>query len=53
MYINVQINKVRRPVKTVLTNLFAKNRKLHKFATCNLNFETKLLSDIHTPNVHI
>ena len=27
--------------------LFAKNRKLHKYATYNLNFETKLLSDMH------
>ena len=25
--------------KTVHTNLFAKNRKLHKFATTNSNFE--------------
>ena len=29
------------------TKLFAKNRKLHKYATYNSNFETKLLSDIH------
>ena len=29
------------------TKLFAKNRKLHKYATYNLNFETKLLSDMH------
>ena len=26
---------------------FAKNRKLHKYATYNSNFETKLLSDMH------
>ena len=29
------------------TKLFAKNRKLHKYATCNSNFETKLFSDMH------
>ena len=29
------------------TKLFAKNRKLHKYATYNLNFETKLLSNMH------
>ena len=29
------------------TKLFAKNRKLHKYATYNSNFETKLLSDMH------
>ena len=29
------------------TKLFAKNRKLHKYATYNLNFETKLFSDMH------
>ena len=33
MYINFQQNRVSRLVKTVPTNLFAKNRKLHKFAT--------------------
>ena len=34
-YINLQQNWVNRSVITVHTNLFAKNRKLHKFATCN------------------
>ena len=29
------------------TKLFANNRKLHKYATYNLNFKTKLLSDMH------
>ena len=53
MYINFQQNRTSRSVKTVHTNLFANNRKLHKFVTCNLNFETKLLSDIHNPNVNI
>ena len=35
MHINFQQNWVRRSVKTVHTNLFAKNCKLHKFVTCN------------------
>ena len=35
MYINFQQNRVSRSVKTVHTNLFAKNCKLHKFAACN------------------
>ena len=35
MYINFQQNRVSRSVKTVHTNLFVKNCKLHKFATCN------------------
>ena len=38
MYINFQQNRVRRSVKTVHTNLFAKNCNLHKFATTNRNF---------------
>ena len=29
------------------TKLFAKNRKLHKYATYNSNFEIKLLSDMY------
>ena len=33
--INFQQDRVSRSVKTVHTNLFANNRKLHKFATCN------------------
>ena len=49
MYINFQQNRVSRPVKTVHTNLFAKYCKLHKFATCNLNFEKSRLSDMHYP----
>ena len=35
MYIDFPQNLVSRSIKTVHTNLFAKNRKLHKFATCN------------------
>ena len=37
MYINFQQNRVNRSVKTVLTNLFAKIRKFHEFATPNGN----------------
>ena len=33
--------------KTVHTNLFAKNRKLHKFATTNSNFEENFFLDMH------
>ena len=39
MHINVPQHRISRLVKTVHTNLFAKNRKLHKFATTNSNFE--------------
>ena len=35
MHINFQQNRVTRSVKTVHTNLFANNCKLHKFVTCN------------------
>ena len=38
MYINFQQNLVNRSVIIVHTNLFAKNRKLHKLATTNSNF---------------
>ena len=38
MYIDFQQNRVSRLVKTVRTNKFAKNYKLHKFATTNSNF---------------
>ena len=36
---NFQQNWVFRSVKTVHTNLFAKNCKLHKFVTISSNFE--------------
>ena len=39
MYINFEQTRVGRSVKTVHTNLLAKNGKLHKFATTNSNFE--------------
>ena len=38
MYINFQQNQVKTQVMTVHTSLFAKYRKLHKFATTNNNF---------------
>ena len=37
MYINFQQNRDSRSVKTVHTNLFAKNCNLHEFATTNSN----------------
>ena len=51
MYINFQQNRVSRLVKTVYTNLFAKICKLHKFATCNQNFEKSRFQtwSIHYP----
>ena len=39
MHINFQQNRVNRSVKTVRTNLFAKNCKLHTFATTNSIFK--------------
>ena len=53
MYTNFQQNRVSISVKTVYTNLFANDCKLHKFATCNSNFEKSLLSDINHPTFHI
>ena len=47
MYINFQQNRVKTYVMTVLTSLFAKNRKLHKFATTNNNFPKSNISDMH------
>ena len=49
MHSNFQQNRVSRSVKTVHTNLFAKDCKLHKFVTCNSNFEKSRLSDMHHP----
>ena len=37
MYINFQQNRFSRSDKAVHINLFAKNHKLHKFATTNSN----------------
>ena len=48
MYNNIQQNLVGRSVKTVRTNVFAKNCKLHKLTTTNSNFEKKLIFfDMH------
>ena len=47
MYVNFQQNWVSRSFKTVRTNIFANNRKLYKFAICNLSFEKSLLSDMN------
>ena len=49
LYVDFQQNRVSRSVKTVHTDLLAKKCKLHKFATCNLNFEKSRLSDMHYP----
>ena len=47
MYIDFQQNRDCRSVKTVHTNLFAQDRKLHKFATTNSNFGKTILLDMH------
>ena len=44
MYINFQQNWVNRSVITMLTNIFANIRKLHKYATTNSNFEKKTIN---------
>ena len=49
MHSDFQQNRASRSVKTVYTNLLAKQSKLHKFATCKLNFEKSRLSDMHYP----
>ena len=46
-YINFYRTRLSRSAKTVHTNKFAKNRKLHKFATTNSNFKKSILSDMH------
>ena len=47
MYINFQQNQIKTQVMTVHTSLFAKNRKLHKFATTTNIFFKSILSDMH------
>ena len=48
MYINFQQNWVSRSVKTVRTNIFANNCKLHKFVTIPIGYIFKsITSDIH------
>ena len=54
MYINFQQNRVNRSVLIVHRNLFAKNRKLYKFANTNSNFEkSKILLDRHHHKTYI
>ena len=53
MYINFQQNRDSRSVKTVHTNLFAKNRNLHKFATANSNTQKIMISDMHNRVTYI
>ena len=50
MHVKYPLNRDNRFVKTVITK---KILKLHKFATCNSNFEKSLLSDMHylTPDI--
>ena len=43
MYIKFHQNWVSRSVKTVRTNIFVKNCKLHKFATTNSNLKNNRL----------
>ena len=47
MYINFQQNQVSRSLKTVHTNIFANNRKLHKIATTNSNIGKMIISEMH------
>ena len=47
MYIIFQQNRANISVTTVHTNVFAKNRKLHGFATTNKIFLKSTLSDMH------
>ena len=48
MYINFCQNRVSIDQSKPCTQSYLqKNRKLHKYATYNLNFKTKLLSDMH------
>ena len=61
MHVKYQLNRVKRFVKTVntknklncinlqLATLFAKICKLHKFATCNQNFEKSRFFTCTTP----
>ena len=55
MYFNFQQTRLRRSVQTVHTNIFAKSRKLHKFATTNNNFEKKIILDMlhHKTDMYI
>ena len=52
MYINFQQNRVKTQVITVLTSIFAKNRKLHKFATTSSFFKINSFIQASSKNVH-
>ena len=47
MYINFQQTRVIRSLQTVHTNIFAKNRNLHKFAITNSNVEKNNYLEMH------
>ena len=54
MYIDFQQNLVSRSVRTVHKNLFANNRKLHKFATTSSNIEKNdYFRHASSCNVHV
>ena len=54
IYTNFQHNRVGRSVKTVHINLFAKNRKLHKFTTTNLViFKESIMPDMHRRKLYM
>ena len=54
MYMIFQQIRVSRSVKPVLTNIFANNCKLHKFATTNSNFEKNdYFRHASSYNVHV
>ena len=56
MFINFQQNHVSRSVKTVHTNIFANNRKLHTFATTNSDFkknDSAYLRHASSYNIHV
>ena len=50
MHVKYQLNRDISFVKTVKTK---KINKLHKFTTCNSNFEKLILSDMHHPTPNI
>ena len=52
MYINFQQNRANRSVITMHTNVFAKNRKLHEFATAN-NLFLKFNSFRHASSLRV
>ena len=53
MYISFQQTRVSKSVQTVHTNIFANNRKLHKFATTNSNLKKMMISDMHHRITHM